>query len=197
LEDIKANIQAELWNRDTMFLLANDSKIMEQLDKRTGNYDIEVLDSISKRLKSILEISLPGIEPGLINHSEPESHPLKTKNYDVFNGTRYLATFHRDAIDEHYVMLNVWIALEDVTARPLAFIKTSEMLSSTPNGGVPDFHPDGPDGKYIIVPNMKKGQMLIFLASQRAHGSPIIEGNNDPRFSAVFGYMIQVRLFRP
>jgi hypothetical protein len=187
LEDIKANIKSELWKRNTMFLLATDSKIMEQLNKREGNYDIEILDSISERLMGILQTSIPKLMPGYLD--QPESI-LQTKNYDILAGkNKFVGAFHRDGVQANYIIINVWIALEDVTARPLAFVKSAGMPLSSPYGGHPDYDPNG---DYIIVPNMKKGQMFIFVASQKAHGSPIIGGDDGARFSVVFTYVHRV-----
>jgi hypothetical protein len=39
---------------------------------------------------------------------------------------------------------------------------------------------------------MKKGQMLIFLATQKAHGSPVIEGDDvdGERAAVVFKHVL-------
>jgi hypothetical protein len=189
LEDIEADIQAELWKRKTTFLFATDSKILEQLNKRTSNLDIKVLDWISERLLGILRTSMLGVVPASINYDQPKS-VLSEKNYRIFDGEeKYLGNFHRDGVQANSILINVWIALEDVIARPLAFIKSAERPQSSPLGGHPEYDPNG---EYIIVPNMKKGQMLIFVASQTAHGSPIIGGDDGARFSVVFGYGLRV-----
>jgi hypothetical protein len=179
LEDIKAKIHAKLWMKDTTFILAEDPKIMELLNEK---HDTEILDNISKRLQSLLKTSINDIEPLLVDYVGKPG--LATKNYEIFD-RKSLGRFHRDGISPQRSMLNVWIALKDVIARPLAFIKSDKFFESSRKGGFPEYDPND---EYIIAPNMKKGQMLLFLASQTGHGSPIIGGDDGARVSASFAY---------
>jgi hypothetical protein len=53
--------------------------------------------------------------------------------------------------------------------QPLAFIVAKDTHSRIE---YPSFDPED---EYVIVPNMKKGDMLVFFADYYAHGSVIIE----------------------
>jgi hypothetical protein len=182
LEDIKKKtIHAKLWFTDSMFLLANDQKIMELLNEK---HDTETLDNISKRLLGILKTSITNILPA------------NTRNYEVFDGKSKLeGTFHRDGSDLDSVLLKVWIALNDVVDRPLAFLNSADPENNFPQtkrvGDLPSY--DSRD-EYVISPNMKRGEMLIFFSTQRAHGSPVFEGvnHNDAPHSAVFSYLCKL-----
>jgi hypothetical protein len=74
--------------------------------------------------------------------------------------------------------------MKDLDSWPLGFIK--------PQGSSPLSHsrahkterpPYRSDDEYVIIPNMKKVDMLVFVASYVAHGSPSIGKNEEERFA--------------
>jgi hypothetical protein len=95
---------------------------------------------------------------------------------------------HIDASRSGHKMLAVWVALEDIDARPLAFINSRTFL---PGGPYAVKHPQhDPKNEYKIVSGMKRGQMLAFFPNTVAHVSPIMSGNDDGRKGVSFFYTL-------
>jgi hypothetical protein len=112
-------------------------------------------------------------------------------NYKIYDikVTADPGVLHRDTTRTDSLLINVWIALEDVDARPLAFMKMNG--KPLPRSAIYPVYPHiDPESEYVIVSKMKKGEMLIFYGNRQSHGTPIILGNNGKRLSMGFFYQI-------
>jgi hypothetical protein len=173
---------------DFLYLDA-DPKIVEYLKLREQNGDAKTFGNIGDRLLHILGNAYPG--PSIRIEPTPISGRL---NYNVwdYKDSGPVGVFHRDGVSPGHTLLNVWIALEDVTARPLAFMKTHGKDFPSSESGVD--MPFDSDGDYVVVKEMKKGEMLLFYANEIPHGM-LIELNADkpygPRNSVTFAYGLQ------
>jgi hypothetical protein len=174
---------------DFLYLDA-DPKIFDRLSKRQSKDDAEIFRNIKERLLHILGNAYPG--PSLRIEPTPINRPLNYVEWD-YKDTGPVGKFHLDGVTPGYTLLNVWIALEDVKARPLAFMKTppGKDFYSSPKTVVMPFDSDG---DYVVVKEMKKGEMLLFYANEIPHGM-LIELNADkpygPRNSVTFAHGLQ------
>lgn len=73
----------------------------------------------------------------------------------------------------------MWVALQF----PLVFQKYKRYGHSEPDPRFPAFEPDA---KNVSVPEMKKGDMLVFVSSKVAHGSVKLLGGTGDRVSVAF-----------
>jgi hypothetical protein len=173
------NVFNELGNERVDFIYCQNPKILKYLESPQTS---ETFNSISDYLLEIFQRHNSDIQKMVIKN------PLDP-NYRIFDRKKNVnpGKFHRDGARPGSLMINVWIALEDVDARPLAFIKMNG--KPFPERFTTAFFPSfDPESEYVIVPKMKKGEMLIFYANLQSHGSPIILGNDGKRKSIAFFY---------
>jgi hypothetical protein len=183
------DIRSELNTPGIDFLyLDADPTIVEYLKLREQNGDAKTFGDISEYLLGVLRASYHGprvrIEPLPVYNNGPLNYRL----WD-FKGHEPGGIFHQDGVCPGLTMANVWIALEDVKARPLAFMKTHGKVF--PSSQEPVMMPFDSSGEYIVVENMLKGEMLVFYANENPHGSLVIDKNYGPRKSVTFAYTLQ------
>lgn len=80
-------------------------------------------------------------------------------------------------------MYTVWIALEEVTGYPLAFIRSPSIdkrkMEDAKTGRGPKTFSHERYHDVVYVPNMKKGEMIVFDGSAVVHGSPRLMKEGD------------------
>jgi hypothetical protein len=182
------DIRIKLDNPGVDFLyLDADPTIVKYLKLRQSNGDAKTFGNIGERLLHILGNAYPGpslrISPMLITRDDL-GRPL---NYRVFDYKKPgdMGPFHRDGVHHGLTLVNVWIALEDVTARPLAFMKTHGKGFPSSESGVD--MPFDSSGEYVVVKDMLKGEMLVFYGNEKPHA----DKNYGPRKSVTFAYILR------
>lgn len=104
--------------------------------------------------------------------------------------------FHKDTSRGQQFHLNFWIATADVHGYPLVFVKPNrainpDLILDSWSDGLDQFLKVDPHQTYLMVPEMKAGQMLVFRGTHVFHGSVVLVDNPDgPRSSVAvaFGY---------
>jgi hypothetical protein len=178
------NIIDELRKPDLeLIYLDADPTIMKYLSKRQSNGDAKTMQQIELHLAGIFHKQSP--HEGICR-IKLGGGGLNYRTWSYADG-KVAGAFHRDGMRfPGFIMLNVWVALNDVTARPLAFIKNRDgkVYPEDTEGSTPF----DPNDEYIVASGMTIGQMLIFNANVVPHGSLIIAGNDGVRESITFAY---------
>jgi hypothetical protein len=94
-----------------------------------------------------------------------------------------------------FSQLNVWVALEDLTGFPLSFIRSNsidveKMKNAKSKKGKRTFDHD-PGHDVVLIPDMKKGQMIIFDGCSVVHGTPRLVKSGGSRDSLVATFRVR------
>jgi hypothetical protein len=170
---------------DFLYLDA-DPTIVEYLKLREQNGEAKTFGDISDYLLGVLQSSHHG--PSVRIEPVPITGPLNYRVWD-YKEPDGVGAFHRDGVHHGLTLVNVWIALEDVTARPLAFMKTHGKVF--PSSLSPVIMPFDSSNEIVVVENMLKGEMVVFYANNVPHGTLIIDRNYGPRKSVTFAFLLR------
>jgi hypothetical protein len=133
---------------------------------KPNNDDQPLVDHLEKEMKRFKG------EEMIFNQLAYLSHPFRDSS-----GMRPVSEFHTDGSSlPSFLGINIWMAKKDVKGQPLAFVRPESVIPG-------DFPESGErydtikirEGmEYVMVKEMKEGEMLVFESSNVIHGSPTL-----------------------
>jgi hypothetical protein len=169
LEDIKDVSKALANSKDGFLYLNCSTKVTELLDKLVPK-EFESLDDFDRNLVDyFVQFFQKKNNDDKFSGGGPEyfssgSNPGRDPN----------SGFHRDIHFDGDIVsfqLNIWIARADISGYPLAFIRPGSVKEGNTDQSLKGYDADY---EYVFVPDMKKGEMLVFKGQEVFHGSVVL-----------------------